>query len=463
MLDGRNRRSRLRDPCDGGGIAGGSNQDRPCCCGVKSCNGDAPVARNLALTRKGNTVAGLIMGTSASEFIWGYEGDDIIFGLGGDDKILPGTGNNIIDGGDGNDGLDYTTYVPPWYANLRGVEVDLAAGTAHKQYFSYNPNWDPAAHQTDIFFSIENVAGSNYNDYLFGDGGDNKLYGFGGNDGLHGRGGFDHLEGMDGNDLLDGGSGADVLDGGNGVDTADYGSAPSAVNVSLESGKGYWGDSAGDTLYLIENLTGSAFDDSLVGDSNANVLDGGNGADYLKGGGGADTLKGGDGSDTIAYGDSNIGVYVSLYSGAAFNGTATGDKFDSIENLTGSYHGDMLEGDEYVNTLQGLGGDDVLQGYGDADTIDGGDGIDTVIYGGSVLGVTVSLFNGVTHGGERRGRHAHQHRESARLQLRRYFGGQQRRQRARGLGRQRQSQGCRRRRHADRWRGCRPDDRRGRR
>jgi Ca2+-binding RTX toxin-like protein len=76
---------------------------------------------------------------------------------------------------------------------------------------------------------------------------------------------------------------------------------------------------------------------------------------------------------------------------------------DSIENPTGSYHGDMLEGDEYVNTIKGLSGDDVLQGYGDADTIDGGDGIDTVIYGGSVLGVSVSLFNGVAHGGDAEG------------------------------------------------------------
>ena len=76
---------------------------------------------------------------------------------------------------------------------------------------------------------------------------------------------------------------------------------------------------------------------------------------------------------------------------------------DEIENPTGSYHGDTLEGDEYVNTIKGLSGDDVLQGYGDADTIDGGDGIDTVIYGGSVLGVSVCLFNGVTHGGDAEG------------------------------------------------------------
>ena len=197
-----------------------------------------------------------------------------------------------------------------------------------------------------------------------------------------------------------------------------------------------------------------------IGDSNANVLDGGKGDDYLKGGGGADTLEGGEGIDTIAYGDLNIGVYVSLYSGAAFNGTASGDQFDSIENLTGSYHGDMLEGDEYVNTIKGLSGDDVLQGYGDADTIDGGDGIDTVIYGGSVLGVSVSLFNGVAHGGDAEGDTLISIENSARLQLRRHFGGQQRRQRARGLGRQGSAQGCRRRRHAGGWRGRRSDDRR---
>ena len=351
-------------------------------------------------------MAGLIIGTNGPEFIWGYEGDDIIWGLGGDDVILPGTGNNVIDGGDGNDTIDYTNYVAPWYANLNGVDVDLAAGTAHKQNHSLNPNSDPDANQTDIFVNIENVAGSNYNDHLFGDGGWNKLYGWDGNDELHGRGGYDHLEGMDGNDLLDGGEGPDVLDGGDGIDTAYYGSAPSAVNVSLESGKGYWGDSAGDTLSNIENLTGSNFDDQLLGDGNNNVLDGGDGNDYLKGGGGADKLYGGPGNDTAAYGDSNVGVYVSLHSGAAVNGTATGDSFSSIENLTGSYHGDVLEGDGYVNKLQGMDGDDVLQGYGSADTIDGGDGIDTAIYGGSSAGVTILLNNlgtGVGSGGDAQG------------------------------------------------------------
>ena len=162
------------------------------------------------------------IGTSDSDFIAGYEGDDIILGLEGADLIRPGTGNNFIDGGDDPDTIDYTTYVAPWYANLHGVEVDLAAGWAHKQHDSLNPNSDPDANQTDILFSIEDVAGSNYNDYLFGNGVENDLQGWGGNDELHGRGGRDHLEGMDGNDLLDGGEGPDALDGGDGIDTASY-------------------------------------------------------------------------------------------------------------------------------------------------------------------------------------------------------------------------------------------------
>jgi Ca2+-binding RTX toxin-like protein len=345
----------------------------------------------------------VLIGTDSPDYIYGLIGDDIILGGGGNDTLQGGGGSDWIDGGDGNNTISYLDYVAPWYVSgLIALYVDLASGTGTTFVESYNPT-NPNLNETDHFINIQNVIGSNSNDWISGDGAGNWLYGWDGNDELHGRGGADHLLGLDDNDLLDGGEGADFLDGGNGIDTADYGSAPSAVNVSLESGKGYWGDSAGDTLTLIENLTGSAYDDTLVGDSNANVLKGGKGADYLKGGGGADKLEGGDGSDTIAYGDSNIGVYVSLYSGAAFNGTATGDQFDSIENLTGSYHGDMLEGDEYVNTLQGLGGDDVLQGYGDADTIDGGDGIDTVTYGGSVLGVSVSLFNGVTHGGDAEG------------------------------------------------------------
>jgi hypothetical protein len=133
-----------------------------------------------------------------------------------------------------------------------------------------------------------------------------------------------------------------VLNGDDGIDTADYSSAPSAVNVSLENGKGYWGDSDGDTLHDIENLTGSGYDDQLVGDVNANVLVGMGGNDYLKGGGGADELDGESGIDTAAYGDSASGVKILLTSvyGHGYGGDAEGDTLFLIENLSGSYEDD---------------------------------------------------------------------------------------------------------------------------
>ena len=52
------------------------------------------------------------------------------------------------------------------------------------------------------------------------------------------------------------------------------------------SGEGLSGEAAGDILTGIENLRGSAFADTLVGDGGANVLSGGAGEDQLWGGGG---------------------------------------------------------------------------------------------------------------------------------------------------------------------------------
>ena len=62
-------------------------------------------------------------------------------------------------------------------------------------------------------------------------------------------------------------------------------SKPGSTGVA---GKG--GDAAGDTATGIENLTGSAHDDSLTGDAGANRLTGGAGADRIDGAGGIDTV-----------------------------------------------------------------------------------------------------------------------------------------------------------------------------
>jgi Ca2+-binding RTX toxin-like protein len=217
-----------------------------------------------------------------------------------------------------------------------------------------------------------------------------------GDDAIWGHMGDDTIFGLGGNDAILGGIGADYMDGGAGIDLADYSTSIGAVRVSLALGAGSWGDAEGDTLIGIENLTGSDYDDILVGDGGSNALDGwfgndvlkggggsdrlqgGAGHDILKGGGGADRLDGNIGTDTVAYNESNEGVSVSLMSGTGSGGDAHGDVLIAIENLAGSEYDDRLWGNDETNELRGLGGDDWLKGYGGSDTLLGGNGQDNL-------------------------------------------------------------------------------------
>jgi Ca2+-binding RTX toxin-like protein len=76
-------------------------------------------------------------------------------------------------------------------------------------------------------------------------------------------------------------AGNDTLDGGAGVDSASYGFAPSGVVVDLAAGTGTGNGS--DTLIGIENLEGSFFADTVIGDLGPNVISGGSGDDTVRG------------------------------------------------------------------------------------------------------------------------------------------------------------------------------------
>ena len=156
----------------------------------------------------------------------------------------------------------------------------------------------------------------------------------GGNDYIAGGEGSDVLYGGLGRDWLEGGAGKDKLIGGDGVDTATYANATSGVTVHLGKGSGSRGDAKGDSYESIENVHGSAYADTIKGDSNDNRLvgrdgndnlQGGSGNDYLLGGRGADKLDGGGGKDTAEYDWSTSGVNVSLTTGKGQGGFAEGD------------------------------------------------------------------------------------------------------------------------------------------
>src|SRR5205807_2057066 len=82
--------------------------------------------------------------------------------------------------------------------------------------------------------------------------------------------------------------------------------------VDLTQTTQHGGDAEGDQLVSIENIIGSSWNDTIVGDGADNRLEGGLGNDTLIGGGGRDTLLAGFGTDTLTGGaDADTFVFTS--------------------------------------------------------------------------------------------------------------------------------------------------------
>lgn len=197
-------------------------------------------------------------------------------------------------------------------------------------------------------------------------------------------------QGTESNDSLNGIVGGGLvtdtmyLNGGNNVDTASYVDIAAAVTVNLATTTAQNTIGAGlDTLTNIENLVGSAYNDTLTGDANANTITGGDGNDLIQGGLGNDILIGGNGIDTVSYAAATAAVTVNLATTTAQNTVAAGtDTITGFENILGSSYNDTLTGDANANTIEGGLGNDVLNG---------GAGIDTVSYASATAAVTINL------------------------------------------------------------------------
>lgn len=129
-------------------------------------------------------------------------------------------------------------------------------------------------------------------------------------------------------------------------------------------------------------LFGSRYGDVLKGAGGNDTLLGGGGNDTLFGGTGADRLDGGAGIDTASYAGAGTGVVVDLVTVSSNTGEASGDRFASIERVTGSNYSDNLRGNDLANLLGGGSGNDSLYGCGGNDTLLGGYGFDR-LWGGS--------------------------------------------------------------------------------
>ena len=347
----------------------------------------------------GSAAANTLIGGAGEDYLDGLEGADTLNGGSESDRISGGAGADILDGGTGIDTLLYTT-------SNAGVTVRLWNNTA-----------SGGEAEGDVISNFENVTGSKHNDLIIGSTAANVLVG---------GAGADYLDGFNGDDTLEGGAGADRMFGGAGIDLASYAGSSAGVTVRLYNGTGSAGDALGDQLTDIEDLAGSAHNDSLIGSAIANgisggagddyldglegddVLDGGDGDDRVLGGLGADALTGGAGADTLLYTGSNGAVTVRLWNNTVTGGHATGDTILGFENVTGSNFADTLIGSNAANTLlggggadylDGLAGDDSLEGGAGADTLIGGGGVNEVSYAGSNERVVVRLWNQTASGG----------------------------------------------------------------
>ncbi|MFZ1553215.1 MAG: response regulator [Anaerolineae bacterium] len=162
----------------------------------------------------------------------------------------------------------------------------------------------------------------------------------------------------------------------NSADTANYQFAVGGIvldlGVGAASNDGY-GNS--DVLGAIEIVNGSAFDDVIVGDGNANILSGGNGNDTMAGGAGADTINGGNGNDLLD-GDAGDDVIYGKAGSDTMNGGADNDTL--YGGTEGGANDDIMNGNDGDDTLYGQAGNDTLSGGAGNDTLLGDVGNDTL-------------------------------------------------------------------------------------
>ncbi len=178
----------------------------------------------------------------------------------------------------------------------------LADGRVVIGWMDYtNANWDAGQGGFDIRAQMFDIGGEDWTGTAGADAHDGTSH----DDTITGLGGNDTLRGNAGDDVFSGGPGDDLLDGGTGSDTANYADAAASVKVDLSIMTQNTGGAGRDSLIGIENLVGSAFNDTLRGFTFSNLLDGGAGNDKLYGGAGDDVLVGGIGNDRLEGGDGN--------------------------------------------------------------------------------------------------------------------------------------------------------------
>ncbi|MGV0106795.1 Hemolysin-type calcium-binding region [Nostoc sp. DSM 114160] len=307
-------------------------------------------------------------------------GNNTLNGGAGDDYFIVNLsqGNNLLNGGDGND-----TFTESYSRN------DTVDGGKGDDFLSYNPSYFVTEGITSTFNPTTNIgsitAGTNQFSYknierleITGTSYDDLIVGSNGNDTLD--------AGNSGNDTVDGGTGDDLLrvDENNGKITSSFNPT---TNIGLIT--------AGTRLVSYKNIerldiTGTIYDDLIVGNNGNDTLDPG----YS----GNDTVDGGTGDDLLRV--SNLGGTEGITT--TFDATSNTGLIRAGSNRVNYKNIEQLDitGTNYDDLIVGNNGNDTLSGgsYGN-DTIDGGGGDDLLSYGSDDGGKITSTFDATTNTG----------------------------------------------------------------
>jgi Ca2+-binding RTX toxin-like protein len=302
------------------------------------------------------------------DFDWSFDGSDLLVG--------PGVGPFGI-----LDPANYVRIVGQYSSAGGGIEYfegdifedngsytdqSVVPGALARIYTPSGPTGHDQGPYTELIHGTDGndtlIGGGGFSDQFFGGSGNDLVQGSdvttdvmlggGGNDTLLGFGGNDRFRGQQGDDLIDGGAGDDRVQysGYGGTDTG----STDAVHVDLRlQGVPQFisVDQGWDTLVSIEQVRGSVFNDTLIGDDGSNFINGGlsapfaDGDDLIIGNGGDDNLSGSDGNDTLIGGAGTDNLSGNAGSDV-FKYTDIGDgvfDVDSLNDLQVGAGGDIID------------------------------------------------------------------------------------------------------------------------
>jgi len=345
-------------------------------------------------------------------------GDDIIHGEAGNDRFDTRGGADHFYGGSGSDQVRYT------YSSI-GLTIDLRDTTQSTGFAA-----------DDIYTSIETIMASNHDDLIYSDK-TSFVRGANGDDIFYDDAGSQRFRGDAGDDIYvyapDGGARDYILQFVQGQDQIDL----SAFGVTTFEDLRYWQRSSssdvilsfgGDTLQVKKmwniaasdtRLTGEDFifavpdlpqidgaggadkisvgyvdgdghtlthgghtiiglngKDEITGGDGDDVIDGGTGNDKFYASGGSDSYFGGTGQDQLLYKGSSEAVVIDMVDQSNNAGAALGDRFESIERITGTRHDDSITAAAGARILASHGDDLLVDNSTGAERLHGGGGED---------------------------------------------------------------------------------------